>query len=288
MGAKTRTECSAGRSAARQSVLCVGGTVLGAFLCASALAQGTGAGNVHPALQDRWSLQVGIFVPDVKTTASLNGAGGRVNAKVDFEQDLDLKDRDTLPAILASVRLGHRWKIEAEYFALNRSASAPLSRTISWGDNTYTVGTTVSSTFDSDIYRLSAGYALLKSNEHELGVALGAFVTDFDASISAPGIGTSAGDTLAPLPTIGLYGAYALSSKWLFSGRMDYFFINYDDYEGDLINVSAGIDYRFTRHFAAGLAYRYVDYDLNVSDSSYSGDIEYRFNGPMFYITASF
>ena len=47
------------------------------------------------------------------------------------------------------------WRIEAEYFALNRSGTRAINRTISWGGNTYPVGIVVNSEFDSDIYRLS-------------------------------------------------------------------------------------------------------------------------------------
>ena len=49
------------------------------------------------------------------TTARLNGAGGLVGTEVSFEQDLGFTERNDMPAcLLASVRLGERWKIEAE------------------------------------------------------------------------------------------------------------------------------------------------------------------------------
>src|SRR5688500_13002738 len=94
----------------------------------------------HPALQDRWTLQIGAYSPQVDTTASLNGSGGRVGTAISFEDDLNLTDRKTMPAILASVRLFERWKIEAEYLSLRRSGTRTISRTIEWGDNTYPIG----------------------------------------------------------------------------------------------------------------------------------------------------
>src|SRR5262245_1800910 len=56
--------------------------------------------NVHPALTDRYSLQIGAYAPNADTTASLNGTGGRIGTSVSFEDDLNLKDRKTVPAIL--------------------------------------------------------------------------------------------------------------------------------------------------------------------------------------------
>lgn len=244
--------------------------------------------NVHPYLQDRWTIQLGVFYPDVSTTARLDNSALQRGTEVDFEDDLDLTDRKALGSILASVRLGERWRIEAEYFALNRSGTRAIGRTINWGDNTFTVGSVVSSTFDSDIYRLSAGYAFIKDKESELGVALGLFTTDFKASLAASGIGASAGDVLAPLPTIGVYGAHAFTPRWLLQGRVDYFTLNYDEYDGSLTNLWVAVDYRFARHFGVGAGYRYVDYSLDVTKNSWHGNIDYKFQGPMLYVVASF
>src|SRR5262249_19585565 len=150
------------------------------------------------------------------------------------------------------------------------------------------LGTVVSSDFDSDIYRLSAGYSFVKTNEAELGVALGLHVTDFKLSLNATGIGGQTGDTLAPLPTIGGDGADALTPRGLLSGRVDYFSLNYQDYDGRLLNFSAGVDYRFTRNFGVGLGYRYVDYDLTVTKAKFDGGVNYNFKGPVLYLVGSF
>jgi hypothetical protein len=247
-----------------------------------------GQGVSHPALTDRWSLQLGAFVPNVDTTAHLNNSAGTRGTSVSFEEDLNLTDRKSMPSILGSVRLGERWKIEAEYYSLRRTGDRPISRTINWGDNVYPVGTTVHSEMDSDIYRLSGGYSFIKDSQRELGVALGLHVTDFKTAISAAGVGANSNDFLAPLPTVGVYGAYAFTPKWLFSGRIDYFTLNYDEYDGALVNFTVGIDYRFSRHFGAGLAFRHVDYEVTATKTRFNGGIEYKFNGPVFYVTTSF
>jgi len=253
----------------------------------SAAAQGAGAA-VHPALQDQWHFQLGAYRPKLDTTAFLNSSTGARGTQLSFEDDLGYDDTKTMPAFLAAVRLGERWKLEFEYLSLSRDSSRPISRTINWGDRSYTVGTVVSSDFDSNIYRLSAGYSFIKTNQAELGVALGLHVTDFSLGLAATAIGAQRADALAPLPTIGLYGAYALDSKWLLSGRVDYFSLNYGDYDGSLVNVSAGVDYRFTRNFGVGVAYRYIDYDVTVTRAKFNGGVEYKFSGPMVYVNASF
>lgn len=263
-----------------------GMALLSMFLPGTAGGQEAGW-TVHPGLQDRWALEIGAYAPKVKTTANLHGPLG-VGTTVSFEEELGLTDRKTMGAILARARLGERWRIEAEYFSLDRSGTQTISRTINWGGNAYPVGAVVTSEFNSDIYRLSVGYSFIKDPQKELGVALGLHVTDFTTSLAAAGVGARSGDALAPLPTIGLYGAYAFTPKWLLSGRVDYFSLKYDEYDGSLKNLSAGIDYRFTRNFGIGAGYRYVDYQLDATKASFTGSVNYKFSGPMLYATGSF
>jgi hypothetical protein len=122
----------------------------------------------------------------------------------------------------------------------------------------------------------------------EAGVALGLHATDFKVSIAAAGIGSETADVLAPLPTLGFYGAYAFTPEWLLSGRVDIFSLNYDDFEGQLINATLGVDYRLFQNFGLGAAYRFIDYDLSVTTTRYNGKIKYGFSGPMLYLISTF
>ena len=242
---------------------------------------------VNPGLQDAFTLEIGAYSPKVETTARFDSALGP-GTSISFEDDLGLDDRKTQVAVLGKLRLGDRWRIEGEYFALNRSGTRSINRTINWGGNTYPIGIVVNSEFDSDIYRLSGGYSFIKTNEAELGVSLGLHVTDFNISLSGANVAARTGDALAPLPTIGFYGSYAFTPRWLLSGRVDFFSLKYNDYDGSLINLTGGLDYRFTRNFGIGLGYRYVDYDLDVTKSSFAGTVQYQFSGPVLYLVGSF
>jgi len=253
-----------------------------------AAGQDTGGWKVHPYLQDRWYLQLAAYWPKVETTARLDSTTLGRGTELNFEDDLGLKDREVLGAILASVRLGERWKIEFEYFALNREATLPVNKNIQWGNTVFPINTTVTSSFDSDVYRLSAGYAFVKDDRREFGATLGVHVTDFKTSLAAGGLATEGSDALAPLPTIGVYGAYAVSPRWLLTGRLDYFTLDYDDYDGSLTNVNAAVEYRFTRNFGVGVGYRYVKYDVDLTKSSWTGNANYTFSGPTLFVSGSF
>ena len=260
--------------------------VAAALLSGAAAAQsGTG---IHPELQDRYSLELGAYRPSAKTTAHLNSSAGAAGTSFSFEDALGMEESKTTATVLGRIRLGDRWRLEAGYLDLDRSGSRAVGGTINWGDNTFTAGTTVQSKFQSQTLRLSGGYSFIKDANSELGVALGLHTTDFKVSLSSPAGGVRRADAVAPLPTIGVYGAYAFTPKWLVSGRVDAFSLSSGKYDGSLVDAMAKIDYRFHRNFGVGLGYRYVKYDLDVSKSSFNGGVQYKFSGPALYLTGSF
>jgi hypothetical protein len=256
---------------------------VGGLLAGTAAAQ-----TPHPEFQDRFSLELGAYFPKADTTAYLNNSAGGTGTSVSFENLLGVEDSKTTGTFTGRMRLGEKWRVELGYTSLDRSGSRAIGQTVSWGDNTYPAGTTVNSNFQSETLRLSAGYSFVKNPNSEFGVALGLHTTQFEASLSAAGIGTAKGDVLAPLPTIGVYGAYAFSPQWLLAGRIDFFSLSYKKYDGTVLDTTVKVDYRFHRNFGVGLGWRYVDYDFTASDGSYKGGIDYRFSGPVLQVTGSF
>ncbi|MCU0810647.1 MAG: outer membrane beta-barrel protein [Thiobacillaceae bacterium] len=255
---------------------------------------------IHPKLGARIYLDVGGYTPSVDTSLRVDRAGGS-GTVLDLEDDLDFEDRPTFPYALLNLRLGQRWRIEGEYFSIERDKTTVIDRELEIGDSVFPIDATVNSFFDTDVYRLSVGYSFLKRPNAEVGAALGAHVTTFDLGISAIGSGgnidtTEAADTLAPLPTIGLYGFYAFSPRWLMLGRVDYFALEYQEYSGGLLNLNVGLEFQLAKHVGLGAGYRYVDLEftaertLSVGDFSddFSGEFEYHYSGPTVYLSFSY
>jgi hypothetical protein len=258
---------------------------------------GAGAGAAHAqALEDRYWFEAQAYWPDVDTTVSVAGPNGLVGTKIDLESDLDLSDRKTLPAFLAGARIGERWSLIGEYYGLDRSGSASTSRDIDFDDVTYSAGGTLSSGFDTKVYRAAVGYSFIKSDKAELGASVGLHVTQFKLSISGQGhVGAAAvqselrkRDALAPLPTLGLFGAYQIAPRLVISGRVDYLSLKVGDYDGRLVNTEARLSYRLLKNVGIGAAYRYVDYDLNIDKEHWQGELAYKFKGPALFLQAVF
>jgi hypothetical protein len=252
---------------------------------------------IHPKLDTRLYLDVGGYVPAVDTRLRVDRAGGS-GTVLDLEDDLDFEDRPVFPYALLNLRLGQRWRIEGEYFSIDRDKTTVIDRELEIGDSVFPINATVNSFFDTDVYRLSVGYSFLKRPNAEVGAALGAHVTTFDLGIRSEGTFASvseAADTLAPLPTIGLYGSYAFSPRWLMQGRVDYFTLEYQEYSGTLLNFNVGLEFQLAKHVGLGAGYRYVDLEftaektLSIGDVSddFSGEFQYHYSGPTLYLSFS-
>jgi len=254
-----------------------------------------GAANAQ-AMEDRYWLEVSAFKPDIETHVQISSPSGAIGTDVSLESDLNLADRETLPAVFLGARLGGRWSLTGEYFALNRDGSKGLERDIVFDDVVYPVGVTVSSRFDTSVYRAGLAYSFVRNDRAEIGAVLGAHVTSFDVELNGQGYIGSASlqatrrqrDVLAPLPTIGLYGGYRVTRKLTVTGRFDYMSLGVGDYDGELTNAQATVSYRLFKNIGIGAAYRYVDYGLQIDKDKWKGDMSYQFSGPSIFLQLAF
>lgn len=242
----------------------------------------------HPALKDRFYIGAGVFAPKTSTVARLDSTTLGVGASVDFERALGLQTNKGVPNFLARWRFTERWRAEAEYFELNRSGDKNLQQNIQWGDLTFPVGSQVVSTFDFSDARVSVGYSFFKTADKELGLALGAHVTRYNASISANGIGTQGGDVTAPLPVLSAYGQFALTDQWAIGGRLDRFSLTYDQYSGGITSIAIDLLYQPFRHVGFGVGYRSMYIEFTSTNSTWTGQVDQSFQGPVLYANISF
>lgn len=249
------------------------------------------------SLTDHFWLEATAYRPSVDTDVSLSSrTSGNPGSRIDLESDLHLAKKKTLPAFVAGARLGGGFSIAAEYYSLGRSASADLSRDIVFDDVTYPAHARVASRFDTDIYRLTLGYAFIRRRQFEIGGALGLHATNVVAELSGQGhIGSAATQQqtrrdsfLAPLPTLGLFATVEPMPRLILNGRVDYLSLKIDKYDGRLVNAQISASYRFLKNAGIGIAYRYVDYRIDVLQPRTRGRFAYRFNGPALFVQFGF
>jgi|SRR5262245_15909879 len=242
----------------------------------------------HPALTDRFRIELGGFYSRSSTQASLGPSGGGTGVVVDFEETLGLDERNLTGIGGFLWRISERWRLEVEYFKLDRNATRTLATDVTWGDQTFATGTTVNSKYDFYDVRVSAGYSFFKRRDKELGVGVGLHVAGIKTSLQAAGVGAESSDVLAPLPVLNLYGAFALTNEWAVRVRMDWLSLSYDSYSGDIRSTAVDFLYQPFRNvgFAFGMRSLIVDVDIDTSD--WRGNARTSFSGPTVVMTVSF
>ena len=242
----------------------------------------------HPALSDRFSFELGAYYSKASTSASLGPSSGGTGVVVDFENSLGLEDRNVSAIGGILWRMSERWRLEVEYFSLNRDATRTLASNITWGDQTFTAGSTVNSSYDFSDIRVGVGYSFFKRRDKELGVGAGLHVAGIKTSIESSGIGAESTDVLAPLPVLSLYGAFALTNEWAVRMRMDWLSLNYDIYSGDLRSTAIDVLYQPFRNVGFGLGLRSLVLDVEIDDTEWRGRARTVFTGPAAFLRVSF
>jgi hypothetical protein len=242
----------------------------------------------HPALSDRFSFELGAYYSKAATSASLGPSSGGTGVVVEFENTLGLEDRNVSAIGGFFWRMSERWRLEVDYFSLNRDATRTLAADVTFGDQTYTAGTTVNSSFDFSDLRVGVGYSFFKRRDKELGVGGGLHVSGLKTTLQSTGAGVESTDVLAPLPVLSLFGAFALTNEWAVRMRLDWLSLNYDIYSGDFRSTAFDVLYQPFRNVGFGLGLRNYVLDVEVDDPDWRGRARTVFTGPAAFLRVSF
>jgi hypothetical protein len=242
----------------------------------------------HSLLTDRFAFEIGAQYSRSTTSASLGPTSGGTGVVVDFEDTLGLEERNWIGTAGFLWRISERWRLEVDYFSLNRNSTRTLATDIVWGDQNFTAGTTVNTSYDFSDIRVAAGYSFFKRRDKELGLGFGLHVAKIEASINASGIGADGSDVTAPLPVMNLYGAFALTNEWAIRFRMDWLSLTYGDYSGDIRNTAIEAIYQPFRNVGFGLGMRSLIVDVEIEKDDWRGRARTVFSGPVASLRVSF
>lgn len=249
------------------------------------------------ALDDDFWIEVSAYRASIETRVQVSSiAGNTSGTDIDGESDLGLDESELLPMVHAGARFDGNWMIGAEYFRLHRDTTNTLARDIVYDDVAYSASASVTTGFDTDIYRFTIGHAFIRNQDLEVGGAVGIHATDVEASIEGEGrVGGSSAELtrrsrqfLAPLPTIGLFASFRIAPRLTAGGRIDYLSLSFGDYDGRLINAQASLSYRLLGNVGIGAAYRLVNYRVGVEKERYTGRFSYEFSGPTVFLQVGF
>jgi hypothetical protein len=257
-----------------------------------ALAEERGSGDPTGGPWERLQFRVGAYLATVNSdvTFGLGNLGAGVTVNVEDALGLDTNTavfRGDVQYRFGSTR---RHKLIGSWYGIRRDGSRVLGADIDIGDEVITVGTTVESKFNFDIFQVGYTYSFFKDDRIDLGVGGGVYVTPIEFSLTAGGKGLVVDESItAPLPVLKLSGDFALTRKWFVKGGMDIFYLKISDYEGAILDSSVAVEYNAWKHVGFGLALDFLRVQVEAEDDDaypgvdFVGNIRFGVTGLLFY-----
>jgi hypothetical protein len=154
---------------------CRTATFVVCMLCfaASSLTVAAESDDVHPYLENGFSLDIGIFYPDRELDLRVNGSLAGINDEIDFDESLGLKRADEVFSAQMSWQFAGRWSLIGQYFASSDSRRAVLEEDVEWGDVVFGAGSFAAIGADFSLTRIFFGRHFDTGKRHEIGVGCG-------------------------------------------------------------------------------------------------------------------
>lgn len=237
---------------------------------------------------DRFSISLGLFITDRDTQTKLDGTAD-TGTPINLEEDLGLDASDNVFRVDGYYRFNERHRFDFSVFDLSRSSSKQIERDIQWGDEFYSVNTVIQADFDLAIYKAAYTYAFMRRDSGYLGATAGLYVADTKAGLAEQSLGQAEiGDITAPLPVIGLRGEYMFADRWKFRASGEFFFVEYEDVDGSLVDLYLGVDYAVFDHASIGIGVNSVALDVDATGSRFQGSLDWNYTGGLIFVKFDF
>ena len=240
-------------------------------------------------LGDPFTISLKAFFPHIDTIIRLDASDGSVGTTIDFEQNLNMSDTETLPALGFTWRFAKKHRLVFDYFDLSRSGSAISTSEIRFGDQVFQVDLPITSYFDSRVTTVGYSYSLIFDEKKELALAAGLSIQDIRFGLTGTGnvgIVEEVSGLTAPLPAFGISGGYAFTEKWI--GRAALGLFSFDlavsdetDISGEIVNAMIAIHHKTFENVQFGLEYSFFYVSVEFKDSQLINSIDYEYHGPV-------
>lgn len=269
------------------------------LVAAAASAQDTFPGDTP----DHFRLRVGGMYAWFNTTVTFQEnitPGGPIGGGISMEDLLGT------PSSKAGFTLRGYWNVAGRFFVdfghtgFSRSRTESIGRDFTFGDSTYTVGSSVSTTMKSSLPYVDFRYGIVKNDTVQFGISLGAAYAFLKAEASAsagvigpggPIVGQSVTKTAkesVPVPLLGLQFDTKLGDGVSAGLIVNGIFAPVHPYVGSVFDTEAHLDWFITRNFGVSAAFDYTRFDLKREDTNTFVEFKYNYYGPRLYLMLSF
>ena len=249
--------------------------------------------KLAPWYVERFKLTAGFFVPITNTNLQVGVEGGQAGTPINLEKDLGFDNGQLTFLANFQWRISRRSRLNLNYYNIPRSSTHTLTKDITFKDSTFHVNSTVNSFFNTAIYQVSYGYAILSKPNYEVGVMIGTHIVGGKAGISVNGTNGQASASsdfgfTAPLPDLGIWGGYAFNNKMAANLDIDYLSLTVGDITGSIFAYNILFIYKLSEKLNISLGYSGLNFKVDEVKQNVEANFKWGYNGPALGITYSF
>ena len=242
-------------------------------------------------LNDPFAIQLGTYLVNQDTKIRFDGTSGQ-GTPVDLSHTFGKGDE-------SRIRLDGQWRFAEKHkvrflaFDYSRDKSSTISEQIDWGDVTFPIDAKVDYKSSFSIYELAYEYAFLRRENYEVSGSFGLHYADFAVSLAMTDPETTQriseeGSVGAPLPVFGLRGTWKLPHNLGIDVSGQFFSLTYGDYSGDLQDYRASLHWQPKKWLGVGVGFDRFKVNLDAKTDKFSGNLNWTYQGPMIFYSASF
>jgi len=228
---------------------------------------------------DRFSIRVGTYsIVNNETSIALE-SGNLLGVSLSTTRDLGMDDRIRTPFVDGYFRFNPYHSLHYAWYRNSREGETIVDEEFEWGGETYPLNANLQSELTTNIYKLSYLFSFHHEKKVELGLLAGLHITGVKVAVK----GTLQGDVVAdegtdftaPLPVVGFRMSYdIIPNKLIWWNKVELFYINYDNYEGSLSDISTNIEWRFSKFVGIGAAMKGTRLNLEAQEDNKLASLE--------------
>jgi hypothetical protein len=229
----------------------------------------------------RLTLKGGYFFANTSSTIKLDSNLGGPGTVIDVEDVLGLDENVSSFDVGVKWRFFDRHSISVGYFDLTRDASTAIKAQITLGEKVFLINDVLDTEFKWNTAAAFYTWSFLQTNKYEVGLSIGAHVTTFKFTVASTllGAGVETKSVTAPLPILGINGAYAFTPKLVLRANAGWFGIKVDEVEGSQWVLDLDLEYNMWKHMGFGIGYKFYNLDVDITEDDFKASINSNYNG---------
>jgi len=254
------------------------------------------------AIDETYRLVAGGLVTDFETSLRINSRDNSIDDEINLEDDLGLDSTIRSAWIRGYWRMAKRHRLSLLYTRFSRATEFVSQSDINVGENVIKAGAFFGTSARTHVFDIEYVYSFFKRPNIELGISAGLYWMNSVFELEAAGEVILEGETepefrsdyeanqrlIAPLPLIGLAGAWEFKENWRVKAQARVFDVTISDIDGYVFSANLGAEYYFTQQFGLGSSIGAFNLSVQHNGVVFINTLAYEYSGLQLYMVLKY